>query len=132
MNADTYILDFEMARLVSGDRIHETLLTLIIKAIIVARETTGVTFAKMINPKEQAQRICDARHIAALLAYEETYRSGASKKVISEFFGNWHGEMITRAQHKVRVNTMFAKRMQAARARFEKIILAEYDKEIPF
>lgn len=129
---NAYILDFELIRVAAGAEVNETLLTIIVKAILVTRQQTKVNIAKMIDPAQRTQPVCDARHMAALLIYEETFRSAATKKMISELFGVWNGEMISRAQMKNKYDVLFASKMEALRARFEKIVLAEYDKEIPF
>ena len=128
----TFILDFELIRTAAGSEVNETLLTIIVKAILVTGKQTRVNIAKMIDPAQMAQTVCDARHMAALLIYEETFKSAATKKMISELFGVWQGEMVSRAQMKNKHDVLFARKMKALRARFANIVIAEYDKEIPF
>ena len=131
MNANTYILDHELIKAVS-QQIPETLLTIIIKCILVVRQETGVSYTKMLDRRATANDIADARHMAAALMYEETFRTGLTQRVIAELLGTEHGGIVRRAQQKEKCDALFAKRMQSARARYEKIVLAEYDKEIPF
>lgn len=132
---NTYMVERELINILrerENNELPETLLTLIIKVLIAAKVKTGVSWAQMLNNNKVDNRTADARHIAALLIYEETGNTTLSRNVIGHFFGFKSGNIARHGISKRLENSYFESKFNKVKEYYETIVLEEYDQQIPF
>lgn len=108
------------------------LLSIIIRCLLAAKEYTGIGFADMTSSKKQTQEISDAKHLAALLLFDETIQMSFTRKQVCEVFGLATSAGLRQAEQKRRYQVIFRRKYEALRKEYENTVLIEYNQEIPF